>query len=74
MSFELTKLVCSFKRILWLHKLVGYALEIVAVSEVRTKLLKLVSSDLFLAPNTGMEAEDAYKIDFLLFSGKRVEH
>ena len=52
----------------------GYALYIVAVAEVRRKLLKLVCSDLFLASNTIMEAEEATPIDLLLFSYKLVEH
>ena len=73
-SFELTKFICSFNGLLYLHKLVGYALEIVSVAEVRRKLLKLVSSYLFLAPNTGMEAEDATPTNLFLFSDKLVEH
>ena len=40
------------------------ALNIVAVTEFIRKVLKLVSSDLFLAYNTVMEAEDATPIDF----------
>ena len=35
-SFELTKFIYPFKRLLWLNKLVGDALESVAVVEVRS--------------------------------------
>ena len=34
----------------------------------------MVCSDLFLASNTGIKAEDATPIDFFLFSDKLVEH
>ena len=49
-------------------------MEIAALAEVRRKLLKLVSSKLSLASNTGMEAEDATPIYLFLFNGKVVEH
>ena len=73
-SFESNKFVYSFKRLFQLHKLVGDALDIVAILEVIRKLLKLVSSDLLLAYNTGMGAEDSISIDLFLFSDKLVEH
>ena len=49
-------------------------LDIVALEEVRSKLLKFVTSDLFLASNTGMEAEDTTPIDLFLFSDKLVKN
>jgi len=58
-SFESTKFKCSFRRLLYLHKLVGDALDSVVVAEFRMSLLKLVSSDLFRGSNKGVDAEDA---------------
>jgi hypothetical protein len=73
-SFESTKFKCSFRRLLYLHKLVGDALDSVVVAEFRMSLLKLVSSDLFRGSNKGVDAEDATTpIDLFLFSDKLVE-
>ena len=58
LSFESTKFKCSFRRLLYLHKLVGDALDSVVVAEFRMSLLKLVSSDLFRGSNKGVDAEE----------------